>query len=41
LIIGLGTGSTVYRKIVKLPEKEKEGLNIKAVSTSSSTAQLT
>jgi len=40
MIIGLGTGSTVYHTIVKLSEKVKEGLNIKAVSTSSSTTQL-
>jgi len=40
MIIGLGTGSTVYYTIVKLSEKVKEGLNIKVVSTSSSTTQL-
>ena len=40
MIIGLGTASTVYHTIVKLSEKVKEGLNIKAVSTSSSTTQL-
>ncbi|WP_435788534.1 ribose-5-phosphate isomerase A [Clostridium sp.] len=40
MIIGLGTGSTVYHTIVKLSEKVKEGLNIKAVSTSSSTTKL-
>lgn len=40
MIIGLGTGSTVYYTIVKLSEKVKEGLNITAVSTSSSTTQL-
>jgi len=41
MIIGLGTGSTVYHTIAKLSEKVKEGLNIKAVSTSSSTTKLT
>ncbi len=40
MIIGLGTGSTVYYTTVKLSEKVKEGLKIKAVSTSSSTTQL-
>ena len=40
MIIGLGTGSTVYHTIVKLSEKVKEGLNIKTVSTSSSTTKL-
>ncbi|GAB6109440.1 ribose-5-phosphate isomerase RpiA [Fusibacter bizertensis] len=40
MIVGLGTGSTVYYTILKLSEKVKEGLNIKAVATSSVTAHL-
>jgi len=40
MIIGLGTGSTVYYTIIKLAEKVREGLSIKAVSTSSSTTKL-
>ena len=40
MIVGLGTGSTVYYTIVKLSERIKEGLNIKAVSTSNSTTKL-
>lgn len=40
MIIGLGTGSTVYYTITKLAKKVKEGLSIKAVSTSSSTTKL-
>lgn len=40
MILGLGTGSTVYYLILKLSEKIKEGLNVKAVSTSSSTTKL-
>jgi ribose 5-phosphate isomerase A len=40
MIIGLGTGSTVYYTIVKLSERVKEGLCIKAVSTSTSTTKL-
>lgn len=40
MVVGLGTGSTVYHTILKLSEKVKEGLNIKAVATSSSTAHL-
>lgn len=40
MIIGLGTGSTVYYTINKLAEKVREGLGIKAVSTSSSTTKL-
>lgn len=40
MVIGLGTGSTVYYTIVKLSERVKEGLCIKAVSTSSLTTKL-
>lgn len=40
MIVGLGTGSTVYYTIIKLSERIKEGLNIKAVSTSNSTTKL-
>ncbi|MHB8064617.1 MAG: ribose-5-phosphate isomerase RpiA [Ruminiclostridium sp.] len=40
MVVGLGTGSTVYFSILKLAERIKEGLDIKAVSTSNSTTQL-
>lgn len=40
MVVGLGTGSTVYYTILKLSEEIKSGLNIKAVSTSNSTTQL-
>lgn len=40
MIIGLGTGSTVYYTIIKLAERVKEGLKVKAVSTSRSTTKL-
>ncbi len=40
MIVGLGTGSTVYFAIVKLGEKIKNGLNIKVVSTSNETSDL-
>ncbi len=40
MIVGLGTGSTVYYTIMKLGERMKDGLNIKGVSTSSSTTKL-
>jgi ribose 5-phosphate isomerase A len=39
-VVGLGTGSTVYFTIKKLSERVSEGLEIKAVSTSTSTTQL-
>lgn len=40
MIVGLGTGSTVYYTIAKLGEMVKEGLKIKAVSTSTATTNL-
>ncbi|WP_066172217.1 ribose-5-phosphate isomerase RpiA [Bacillus marinisedimentorum] len=40
MIVGLGTGSTVYYTIMKLGERVKNGLKIKGVSTSSSTTKL-
>jgi ribose 5-phosphate isomerase A len=40
MILGLGTGSTFYYAIKKIGEMVKDGLNIKAVSTSSSTDKL-
>lgn len=40
MIIGLGTGSTVYYTIKKLGDLVSEGLNIKAVATSHSTESL-
>ena len=40
MLVGLGTGSTVYYTIRKLGELVKEGLKIKAVSTSSATSEL-
>jgi len=40
MIVGLGTGSTVYYTILKLGERVKEGLKITAVSTSTSTTKL-
>lgn len=40
MIVGLGTGSTVYYTINKLGEMIANGLRIKATSTSSSTTEL-
>lgn len=40
MLLGLGTGSTVYYMIEKLGELVNRGLNIKAVATSQSTANL-
>jgi len=40
MIVGLGTGSTVYWTILKLGELVKQGLNIKGVPTSKQTEQL-
>lgn len=40
MVIGLGTGSTVYYTILKLAEMVKHGLRVKAVSTSRSTTDL-
>ncbi len=40
MILGLGTGSTAYFLIEKVGELIKQGLNIKAVATSQSTASL-
>jgi len=40
MILGLGTGSTFYYAIKKIGEMVKDGLKIKAVSTSSSTDKL-
>lgn len=40
MIVGLGTGSTVYYTIKKIGEMVINGLKIKAVSTSSSTTEI-
>ncbi|MEH6940220.1 ribose-5-phosphate isomerase RpiA [Bacillus sp. JJ664] len=40
MIVGLGTGSTVYWTILKLAERMKEGLKIQGVPTSKDTEQL-
>ena len=40
MILGLGTGSTVYYMIEKVGELLRQGLNIKAVATSQSTTNL-
>ncbi|HSD62482.1 MAG TPA: ribose-5-phosphate isomerase RpiA, partial [Ignavibacteriaceae bacterium] len=40
MLLGLGTGSTVYYTIKKIGELVNEGLKIKAVSTSAITSQL-
>lgn len=40
MIVGLGSGSTVYHVIIRIGELVKEGLEIKCVSTSSSTSSL-
>lgn len=40
MVVGLGTGSTVYWTILKLAERMKEGLNIYGVPTSKATEQL-
>lgn len=40
MTVGLGSGSTVYHVIVRVGELVKEGLEIKCVSTSSSTSSL-
>lgn len=40
MIIGLGTGSTAYYMIERVGQLVKQGLNIKAVATSQSTADL-
>jgi ribose 5-phosphate isomerase A len=40
MILGLGTGSTVYWSILKLGELVKKGLNIKGVPTSKNTEKL-
>lgn len=40
MVLGLGTGSTVYFTIVKIGELVKNGLQIKAVSTSAATTRL-
>lgn len=40
MIVGLGTGSTAYYMIQEVGRLVKQGLNIKAVSTSQSTAKL-
>lgn len=40
MIVGLGTGSTVYYAIQKIGQRVKEGLRITAVSTSSATSKL-
>lgn len=40
MIIGLGTGSTAYYMIERVGQMVKQGLNIKAVATSQSTANI-
>jgi ribose 5-phosphate isomerase A len=40
MLLGLGTGSTVYYTIKKIGELVGEGMKLKAVSTSSATSQL-
>lgn len=40
MVVGLGTGSTAYWVIQTIGEKVKQGLNIKAVCTSSETEKL-
>ncbi|MBU5592794.1 ribose-5-phosphate isomerase RpiA [Clostridium sp. MSJ-4] len=40
MTIGLGTGTTTYYTIVKLAEKVKDGLKVKAISTSNKTTEL-
>lgn len=40
MIVGLGTGSTVYYMLERLAERLKEGLKIKGVTTSSATTAL-
>ncbi len=40
MLLGLGTGSTVYYTIKKIGELVKEGMKLKAVSTSTATSQL-
>lgn len=40
MVVGLGTGSTAYWAIQAIGEKVKQGLNIKAVCTSSETEKL-
>ncbi len=40
MIVGLGTGSTVYWAIKKIGERVKDGLNIRAISTSLQTENL-
>lgn len=40
MIVGLGTGSTVYYTVLKIGEMVKNGLRIKGVSTSSSTTKI-
>ena len=40
MIVGLGTGSTVFFLVNKLAESVKQGLNITCVSTSNQTSEL-
>lgn len=40
MILGLGTGSTVFYLVNKLAELVKQGLNVKCVSTSNQTGEL-
>ncbi|QQS36675.1 MAG: ribose-5-phosphate isomerase RpiA [Ignavibacteriales bacterium] len=40
MTLGLGTGSTVYYTIIKVAELIKSGMNLKCISTSSSTTRL-
>lgn len=40
MVVGLGTGSTVYYTIMKLGQRVKEGLNIQGIPTSVQTEEL-
>ena len=40
MVVGLGTGSTVYYTIIKLGQLVKEGLSIQGIPTSIQTAEL-
>ena len=40
MVVGLGTGSTVYYTIIKLGELVKEGLSIQGIPTSIQTEEL-
>ncbi len=40
MVVGLGTGSTAYWAILKIAERVRQGLNIKAIATSSASEKL-